>query len=109
MVRRQSFFPLTVIQFFWQALPHRAMCRLFCLILTEMVHMIQFTVSFDTNGGTGEMNPINCMSEGVIGLPANTFSAPEGMKFKGWSETADGDVIISTEYEVTKNVTLYAI
>ena len=43
-----------------------------------------YTVSFDSNGGTGSMEPIE-IEEGLYELPACKFSAPSGKVFDYWS------------------------
>ena len=67
---------------------------------------MQYTVTFDSNGGTGTM-----ADAGVSGdyeLPVCGFTAPNGKQFKAWSvggvEKAVGDTI-----NVTANTTLTAI
>ena len=58
-----------------------------------------YTVTFDSNGGTGTMADVTGIS-GEYTLPANGFTAPEGKQFKGWSvggnEKAVGDKITVT-------------
>ena len=58
-----------------------------------------YTVTFDANSGTGTMNPVTGIS-GEYELPACTFTAPSGKKFKAWSvggaEKAVGDKITVT-------------
>ncbi|MBR0413064.1 MAG: InlB B-repeat-containing protein [Eubacterium sp.] len=66
-----------------------------------------YTVSFNSNGGSGSMNSVNYVS-GTYTLPVCTFGAPSGMKFKGWATSPSGSVIGST-YNVTKATTFYAI
>ncbi len=55
-----------------------------------------YTVTFDANGGSGEMAGADVVS-GEYTLPANGFTAPEGKQFKAWSvngtEKAVGDKI----------------
>ena len=55
-----------------------------------------YTVTFDANGGSGEMTGADVVS-GEYTLPANGFTAPEGKRFKAWSvdgkEKAVGDKI----------------
>ena len=43
------------------------------------------TVSFDKNGGSGNMNPVEVNKYSEYKLPACTFTAPEGMEFDKWS------------------------
>ena len=68
-----------------------------------------YTVSFDANGGTGEMAAV----PGVLGeypLPENGFTAPEGKRFKGWATSADGVAIIAdASLAVAADTTLYAV
>ena len=68
-----------------------------------------YTVSFNANGGTGTMAEVTGVSAGAYTLPANGFTAPAGKQFKGWSTGASGAVIEGTTYNVTGDVTLYAI
>ena len=42
-------------------------------------------VTFDANGGTGEMAAVNVEKGSEYTLPACTFTAPAGMIFAGWS------------------------
>ena len=69
----------------------------------------KYTVTFDANGGTGNMDALENVAAGTIILPNNGFNAPSGMKFKGWSETTNGEIILGSKYEVAENTTLYAI
>ena len=68
---------------------------------------VVYNVSFDKNGGTGSMADATGVS-GEYTLPANGFTAPNGMKFKAWSvggvEKAVGDKIT-----VTANTTVTAV
>ncbi|GEM_PF-1307661 len=68
-----------------------------------------YTVSFNANGGTGSMAEVTGVSAGAYTLPANGFTAPAGKQFKGWATDAAGAVITDTTYNVTGDVTLYAI
>ena len=73
------------------------------------VPVTTYTVRFNANGGTGTMADVTGVPAGAYTLPANGFTAPEGKQFKGWSTDASGAVIEGTTYNVTGNVTLYAI
>ncbi|MBQ3219256.1 MAG: InlB B-repeat-containing protein, partial [Clostridia bacterium] len=66
-----------------------------------------YTVSFNANGGTGTMSPVEYA--GTYTLPTCEFTAPDGKKFKGWATSASGEVIDGTTYNVTANVELFAI
>ena len=60
------------------------------------IKKLEYTVTFDANGGTGTMADVTDVS-GDYNLPANGFTAPEGKQFKCWSvdgkEKAVGDKI----------------
>lgn len=58
------------------------------------------TVTFDANGGTGTMEPLQVIHEEDFTLPACEFTAPDGKQFKCWS-------IDDVEY--TENETYYYI
>ena len=73
------------------------------------VPVTTYTVKFNANGGTGTMADVTGVPAGAYTLPANGFTAPEGKQFKGWSTGATGAVIAGTTYNVTGDVTLYAI
>ena len=73
------------------------------------VPVTTYTVRFNANGGTGAMADVTGVPAGAYTLPANGFTAPEGKQFKGWSTGASGAVIEGTTYNVTGDVTLYAI
>ena len=65
-----------------------------------------FTVAYDANGGTGEMEDVSTYSD--YRLPECTFIAPEGMGFKAWLvnevEYQPNDVIT-----ITENTTIMAV
>jgi TQXA domain-containing protein len=69
---------------------------------------VSYTVSFDANGGTGSMEPVTVM-DGYCTLPANGFTAPDGKEFSGWSLSRDGNILTSSQLEVTQDTTLYAV
>ena len=73
------------------------------------VPVTTYTVKFNANGGTGTMADVTGVPAGAYTLPANGFTAPAGKQFKGWSTGASGAVIEGTTYNVTGDVTLYAI
>ena len=68
-------------------------------------------IYFDSNGGTGKMESIICMSD-TYTLPENKFTPPEGKEFKGWSTSSTGDVFSGTSIsmsDVPGSIELYAI
>lgn len=54
------------------------------------------TVTFDPNGGTGQMEPVSVMAGDEYVLPKCTFRAPSGMQFAGWDKGDVGDTIVIT-------------
>lgn len=77
--------------------------------VSVVVPITTYTVRFNANGGTGTMADVTGVPAGAYTLPANGFTAPAGKQFKGWSTGATGAVIAGTTYNVTGDVTLYAI
>ena len=50
---------------------------------------ITYTISFDPNGGSGEMAGLSAVYGESVTLPANTFTLT-GYTFAGWNTSADG-------------------
>ena len=73
----------------------------------EDIPVVNYTVSFNANGGSGSMNPVQFAGEYT--LPTCGFTAPTGKQFKGWATSANGSVIEGTTYNVTANVEFFAI
>ena len=73
----------------------------------EDIPVATYTVSFNANGGSGSMNPVQFAGEYT--LPTCGFTAPTGKQFKGWATSANGSVIEGTTYNVTANVEFFAI
>ena len=69
----------------------------------------KYTVTFDANGGTGEMTPQTFTANESQKLKENTFSK-EGEIFLGWSKSTTGAVEYQNQEEIslTSNITLYA-
>ena len=55
----------------------------------EPAPVTQFTVSFDANGGTGEMEPATVNADAEYTAPECAFTAPDGQEFDCWTN-ADG-------------------
>ena len=77
----------------------------------EPAPVTQFTVSFDANGGAGEMEPVTVNADAEYTVPASTFTAPSGKVFDSWNTAADGT---GTKYmpqdapAIHENMTLFA-
>ena len=70
-----------------------------------------FTITFDANGGTGEMKSLTVKSGKSAELPANTFTK-EGYDFSGWVKnktSTAADYADKASIEPKENVTLYAL
>ena len=74
----------------------------------------EYTVDFDANGGSGEMDPMTVPEHAEIALDACTLSF-EGKTFAGWNTTADGSgtdladgATIEDLAEPGETITLYA-
>lgn len=67
-----------------------------------------YTVSFNSNGGTGTMTAVNNIS-GSYTLPACTFTAPQGKQFAGWATSSNGDIISTIAINIAEDTTLFAI
>lgn len=65
------------------------------------------SITFDANGGSGSMESVEISGEYV--LPECEFTAPAGMRFKGWSFSQNGEIISSSDIQSGEEVTLYAI
>lgn len=77
----------------------------------EPAPVTHFTVSFDANGGTGEMTPADVDADAEYTVPASAFTAPSGKVFDSWNTAADGT---GTKYmpqdapAIHENMTLFA-
>ena len=76
---------------------------------------ITYTVIYNANAGVGTMSSQQFTYDLSKELTANTFTRT-GYKFKGWSTTADGDVVYNDEETVNNltttanaTITLYAV
>lgn len=76
----------------------------------EDIPVVKYNVSFNANGGSGTMLDETEQLGGYI-LPECGFTAPAGKQFKAWAEgSASGtQYAVGYEYDVTANVTFYAV
>lgn len=63
-----------------------------------------FTIAFDANGGTGNMDHAKVNQDAAYTLPSSTFTAPKGKVFDKWDAGAAGATIT-----VTGNMTVKAL
>ena len=73
----------------------------------EDIPVVKYDVTFNANGGTGTMSPVEYA--GIYTLPTCAFTEPDGKQFKGWATSANGEVIDGTTYNVTADVEFFAI
>ena len=52
-----------------------------------------YTVSFDANGGSGEMNSVTVIPDSSFIMPACDFTAPAGKIFGGWNVELNGETV----------------
>ena len=70
-----------------------------------------YTITYNANGGAGEMSPTTFNHGDTVTLASNTF-VRDGYEFNGWSTTTDGGVEYSDGQEIsglTGDITLYAV
>ena len=67
-----------------------------------------YQVSFDKNGGTGEMASVPVVENGTYELPACGFTAPTGYEFKCWSVN-EVEKAVEEPITITSNTTVKAI
>lgn len=69
---------------------------------------IVFTVSYDANGGTGNIDSVEVNSGSSVALSDGTgFTPPEGKEFSGWED--DNGVAVVSPFTPDKDTTLYAV
>lgn len=76
----------------------------------EEIAKVFYTVKFDANGGTGEMNKITAESGIEIAITENSFTKA-GWTFSGWNTKSDGTGAPyndKTKIKLTEDLTLYA-
>lgn len=67
-----------------------------------------YNVSFDKNGGTGEMASVPVAENGTYELPACGFTAPTGYEFKCWSVN-EVEKAVGEEITITADTTVKAV
>ena len=67
-----------------------------------------YNVSFDKDGGTGEMASVPVVENGTYELPACGFTAPTGYEFKRWSVN-EVEKSVGDEITITADTTVKAV
>ena len=68
----------------------------------------EYTITFDSNGGTGSMGSANVSAGESYTLPECTFTAPDGQVFKAWL-IGSTEYVAGTSYTPTASVTVKAV
>ena len=70
-----------------------------------------YTVTYDVNGGTGEVAPVDVVAgESITVDDGSGITAPEGKEFAGWAKTSTAQTATVTgEFTPTGDTTLYAV
>ena len=78
---------------------------------SAVVNVSVATVTYDENGGTGEVDAVTAIKGNQINLnDGSGITAPEGKTFSGWATTSDAEEAdVTSPYTVTDDVTLYAV
>lgn len=69
---------------------------------------VPYDVTFDANGGNGELTQAP-VPAGQFTLPTEHPFTREGYTFKGWATDKNATEVLGATYDVTGNVTFYAI
>ncbi len=70
--------------------------------------IVQYTVSFNANGGTGSISDQLVTEGNKITLPANSFTAPAHKQFKCWMVNEE-EKAVGSEITIAGNTTVYAV
>lgn len=78
---------------------------------SAVVNVTIATVTYDVNGGTGEVAAATAIKGNTINLNDGTeITPPTDKVFKGWATTNDADEAdVTSPYTVNADVTLYAV
>ena len=78
---------------------------------SAVVNVSVKTVTYDVNGGTGEVAAATAIAGNTINLNDGTgITPPTDKVFKGWAITDDAEAAdVTSPYTVTADVTLYAV
>ena len=78
---------------------------------SAVVNVSVKTVTYDVNGGTGEVAAATAIAGNSITLnDGANITPPSDKVFKGWATTDDAEAAdVTSPYTVTEDVTLYAV
>ncbi len=84
---------------------------MFCVVISLVAcNDVSYTITFDANGGLGQMSALQVKSENEATLPNNSFTR-ENYTFAGWATSADGEAVYADGSTITaeRDLTLYAV
>lgn len=78
---------------------------------SAVVNVTVKTVTYDVNGGTGDIAAATAIAGNTINLDDGAgITPPTDKVFKGWATTDDAEAAdVTSPYTVTEDVTLYAV
>lgn len=81
------------------------------ITLYAVYSVIVYTVTYNVNGGTGTISPVNVNAGESISLNDGTgITAPANMAFQGWATTAEAtQPNVTSPYTPAASITLYAV
>ena len=78
------------------------------VLTTTYSPIVTYTVTFNSNGGTGEMASVPVVENGTYELPTCGFTAPTGYEFKCWSVN-EVEKAVEDEITITADTTVKAV
>ena len=78
---------------------------------SAVVNVGSYTVSYDSNGGTGTITDVTVIAGNSLDLnDGSTLTPPTDKVFAGWADSSTAETAnISSPYTPTQNATLYAV
>ena len=76
--------------------------------ITVNAPKVYYSISFDANGGTGTMNPLQVEKGKKFTLPGCEFTAPSNKSFKAW-KIGYSEYAVGSEIMATGNMTITAV
>lgn len=79
--------------------------------ITVSDKVVKYTVTYDSNGGEGSIDPVEVVAGESIELSDGTgLTAPEGKVLIGWAKTSSAQsATVTSPFTPDKDTTLYAV
>lgn len=81
-------------------------------VMISISTLENYTITYNSNGGTGTMSDGTAIEEVAFTLPANNFTAPQGKQFKCWAVGSISSLVVKNPgetYIFTGQTTVYAL